>query len=101
MREIKRELAIGVFPTTDRFRSFPSPDLMTPQNWSSTRSAPTRHRRPTVQSIPTQSQPRHQYANPEVSKVFEELEVILLEAKTVVSFEWKPKKCQGKFVPIP
>ena len=82
----------------DPCRLSPAPPAsMIPWIVSSTRSPLTQHGHPTIPppSTPTLSHERGD------DKIFKELEAVLQEAKTVISFEWKPNKCQGKFVPIP
>ena len=87
----------------DPFRSSAAPQTPAPlaskTQWtvSSTRSPLTQHGYSTIPP-PRTPTPSHERG---YDKVFEELEAVLQEAKTVVSFEWKPSKCQGKFVPIP
>ena len=34
-------------------------------------------------------------------KIFDEFKAALQGAKTIVTFEWKANKCQGKLVPVP
>ena len=77
------------------------PSLVTPWVMASAPSTLAQRGHSTVPSTPTPNQPYLETTPPRDSEVFKKLEAILQEARTVVSFEWKPSKCQGKFVPVP
>lgn len=112
--------AVWVLPMADPFR--PSPHSSPARSFLAftTRAAATTHSPLPQRSIshpstptPNQSHGRDFVRRPISSaeyqeksplrnaKIFEELVAILQESKTIVSFEWKGRKCQGKFVPVP
>lgn len=114
---------MGCLPLTDPLRSspasaFPVPSAqMIPARLASTHSPLSEDEYSTASplSTPTPTQPftgdfmRREISETEYderaplrdSKIFDALMAALQKARTVVNFEWKPAKRQGKFEPAP
>jgi hypothetical protein len=119
-REIKHRSRVRVLSMANPFRSSPAP--VTPRVMRAAllysplgeRGHPSSSPR-SMPSTPTPSQPpssdfmrrpitRVDYqarSDLRRDRIFDEFWALMREAKTLVTFEWKPSKCQGKLVPAP